>query len=169
MVKRKPYLDRSLPTMFTLAIPLAVFSLWSDVWEVYWGAFTLLFLANIFYFKDVIRRSVNSIVIREVSSALPRAHTETSLKPPGNGDLEGFDDIHTGSQQSEKLIPIHLKILGFLTWIFWFGLGVKFWWFSDTTLTEFIVATILWILTFVFTTAGIPLVRALLNARNNGL
>jgi hypothetical protein len=167
MVKRRPYLDKSLPTFLVLSFSLAIFSFWSDVWEFYLFAFASFLILNLMYFKDVIRRVMKQRVLEEIKGALPRSHEHTLLKPPGNGDLDGFDDIHTGSNQGANLISMKVKILGVLTWIAWFGFGIRFWWFSDTRLIEYLVATVLWSLTFLFSILGIPVLGAILKNRKN--
>ncbi len=105
------------------------------------------------------------LVLNELSGSFPGKHHLTKLKPPDSDDLSGYDDIHTGSKQGEKLLSKKVTILGIATWIIWFGFGIKFWWFSDTRYIEFIVATILWMLTFSFTIFGIPVTRVLLKMR----
>ncbi|MGA1159304.1 MAG: hypothetical protein ACO3UT_05810 [Candidatus Nanopelagicaceae bacterium] len=55
-MKRNRYLDRSLPTLFSFALPIAVLSLWSDVWEFYWLIVAILFLLNAWYYREVIKR-----------------------------------------------------------------------------------------------------------------
>jgi len=105
------------------------------------------------------------LVLNELSGSFPGKHHRTKLKPPDSDDLSGYDDIHTGSKQGEKLLSKKVTFLGFATWIIWFGFGIKFWWFSDTKYIEFIVATILWMLTFAFTIFGIPVTRVLLKMR----
>jgi hypothetical protein len=100
-------------------------------------------------------------------SALPSRHISTELNPPGDGEIDGFDDIRTGAVQDEKLMPLLWKFFGILSWIFWFAFGVYSWWFSDTRFIEYIVATVLWILTFFFTTLGIPFTQAVLRDRKN--
>jgi hypothetical protein len=166
-VKRRKSLDRALPTLFTLSLPLAAFSLRSDVWEIYWLIVISLFLFNLWYFWNVISRALSINVYWEMRSALPAKHERTELDPPGNGAEDGYDDIHTGSMQGENLMPIKWKIFGILTWVIWFGFGIKTWWFSDTRFIEYIVATILWILTFFFTALGIPFTQAILRNRKN--
>lgn len=166
-MKRRPYLDRSLPTLFTFTLPIAVFSLWSDVWEIYWFILLSLFVFNVLYFKDVIKRAMKQTVLEEIKGAFPKSHEHTLLSPPGNGDLDGFDDIHTGSNQGANLMTLTMKILGVLTWIIWFGFGIRFWWFSDTRLIEYLVASVLWGLTFLFSILGIPFIDAILKNRRN--
>jgi phosphoglycerol transferase MdoB-like AlkP superfamily enzyme len=55
-MRRKRYLDVSLPTIFSFALLIAVLSLWSDVWEFYWLIVAVLFLLNAWYFREVIKR-----------------------------------------------------------------------------------------------------------------
>jgi hypothetical protein len=164
-MNRKRYLDRSLPTLFSFALPIAVLSLWSDVWEFYWLIVVVLFLLNAWYFREVIKRALSFDVYRQMRSALPRAHESTNLDPPGNGEADGFDDIHTGSRQGSNLMPLKLRIFGVMTWLGWFSAGIYFWWFSDTRPIEYLIATVLWILTFLFTALGIPFVQAILSGR----
>jgi hypothetical protein len=113
------------------------------------------------------RPSFFRVVLKELRGSFPGKHHRTQLKPPDSDDLSGYDDIRTGSKQGEILLSKKMKTLGYLTWIIWFGFGVKFWWFSDTTYLEFGIATILWMLTFAFTIFGIPVTRALLKIRQN--
>ncbi len=166
-MKRRKSLDRSLPTLFVAAIPLAILSLWSDVWEVYWLVVIALFGFNVWYFWSAISRALSIDVYWEMRSALPSRHISTELNPPGDGEIDGFDDIRTGAVQDEKLMPLPWKFFGILSWIFWFAFGVYSWWFSDTRFIEYIVATVLWILTFFFTTLGIPFTQAVLRDRKN--
>jgi hypothetical protein len=79
MVKRRPYLDKSLPTFLVLSFSLAIFSFWSDVWEFYLFAFASFLILNLMYFKDVIRRVMKQRVLEEIKGALPRSHEHTLL------------------------------------------------------------------------------------------
>ena len=166
-MKRRRSLDRSLPTLFVAALLLAIFSLWSNVWKIYWAIAIVLLAFNVWYFWNVISRALSIDVYREMRSALPSKHLPTDLDPPGNGEMDGFDDIRTGAVQGEKLIPLRWKMLGIFSWVFWFAFGIHSWWFSDTRFIEYIVATVLWLLTFLFTILGIPFTQAILRDRKN--
>lgn len=104
-------------------------------------------------------------VLDELKGSFPGRHTKTEMAPPDLDSNDGYDDIQTGSQQGEALLSNSLKFFGFFTWIIWFGFGIRFWWFSDTSFLEFGVATLLWLLTFAFTIFGIPITRAILRMR----
>jgi hypothetical protein len=164
-MKRNKFLDRSIPTLFSFSIPFAIFSLWSDVWEFYLSFLIALLLLNIWYFRDVLRRALSFDVYQQIRSALPINHTKSKFYPPGNGEEDGFDDIRTGSQQGENLMSIKSKVLGITMWLLWFSIGIYFWWFTDTRPIEYFIATVLWILTFIFTALGIPFLQAILRDR----
>ena len=164
-MKRKRILDRSIPTLFSFSIPFAIFSLWSDVWEVYWTVLVVLLFLNIWYFKDVFRRALSFDVYQQMRSALPTSHKKSKFDPPGNGEEDGFDDIRTGSQQGESILSRKSKAFGIATWLFWFSTGIYFWWFTDTKPIEYLIATVLWALTFIFTALGIPFLQAILRDR----
>ena len=166
-MKRRKSLDRALPSFFALSVLLAIFSLWSDVWEVYWLIVLALFLFNVWYFWSAISRALSVDVYWQMRSAFPSKHIPTELEPPGNGAEDGFDDIRTGAVQGDDLMPNKWKIFGLSTWVIWFGFGIHSWWFSDTRFIEYIVATVLWILTFLFTILGIPFTQAILKNRKN--
>lgn len=166
-MKRRKSLDRSLPIFFAAFLPIAILSLWSDVWEIYWAIVIALFGFNVWYFWSAISKALSIDVYWEMRSAFPSKHISTELDPPGIGEIDGFDDIRTGSAQGEKLMPLRWKIVGVFSWVFWFAFGIHSWWFSDTRFIEYIVATVLWILTFFFTTLGVPLFQAILKDRKN--
>lgn len=166
-MKRRRSLDRTLPTFLAASLLIATLSLWSDVWEIYWSIATVLIAFNVWYFWNVISKALSIDVYREMRSALPSRHISTKFDPPGKGEIDGFDDIRTGAVQGEKLMPIKWKVLGISSWVLWFAFGIHSWWFSDTKFIEYIVATVLWILTFFFTTLGVPLFQAILKDRKN--
>ena len=105
-------------------------------------------------------------VLEELKGSFPGRHQKTVLQPPDLDFQGGYDEIYTGSQQGKELLTNRLRYFGLLTWIIWFGFGIQFWWFSDTSFLEFGVATALWILTFAFTIFGIPITRAMLRMRS---
>ena len=106
-----------------------------------------------------------SVISQEIQGSLPGRHRKSQFLPPDQDLAEGFDDIRTGVKQGDKIVSTSLKLFGYLTWIIWFGFGIRFWWFSNTQPIEFLVATILWMLSFAFTILGIPITRALLGLR----
>ena len=106
-----------------------------------------------------------SVISQEIQGSLPGRHRKSQFLPPDQDLAEGFDDIRTGAKQGNQIVSISLKLFGYLTWIIWFGFGTRFWWFSNTQAIEFLVATILWMLSFAFTILGIPITRALLGLR----
>jgi len=44
-------------------------------------------------------------------------------------------------------------------------LGCLHWWFVDRTLSDFVIAIVLWTATFAFTFVGVPLVRMVVRRR----
>jgi hypothetical protein len=62
-------------------------------------------------------------------------------------------------------MPFRWRIFGFITWGIWFSFGIYYWWFTDTRFIEYIVATVMWLLTFAFTITGVPLLQLILKDR----
>jgi len=56
-------------------------------------------------------------------------------------------------------------MLGLVFWLGWFAWGVYNWWFVDRTLSDFVIATVLWAAAFAFTFVGVPLVRIVARSR----
>lgn len=165
-MKRSKSLDRVLPTLLVISLVPAVISIWSDVWELYWFIFTLFLVVNLWYFRNILVKVFNLDLYKEMLTGFPSRHKHTSFTPPSDGEGSEIDEIYTGSAQGDNLMSKKVKLLGIFSWVAWFGFGINVWWFSDTRPIEYVIATVLWIFTFLFTTLGIPFTRSLLKNRS---
>jgi hypothetical protein len=110
-------------------------------------------------------RQSGSGVWREILSGLPGRHRHTGLPEPELLSPDEFHEISTGENNPQSLGSLGHLIVGLLFWLGWLSWGVYTWWFVDRTLFDFVIATVLWTLTFTFTVLGVPLVRVVSRRR----
>ena len=104
-------------------------------------------------------------VLREILTGLPGRHLHTELSEPELLSRDEFHEISTGENHPQSLGSWGHRIIGGVFWVSWFSWGVYNWWFVDRTPADFIIASVLWTLTFAFTFVGVPLVRRLMRPR----
>ena len=111
------------------------------------------------------RRRIGPMVWREILSGLPGRHRHTELPEPELLSPDEFHEISTGENDPLSLGSWGHRILGLVFWLGWFAWGVFNWWFVDRTLSDFVIATVLWTAAFAFTFVGVPLVRIVARRR----
>lgn len=98
-------------------------------------------------------------VFAEAVTSLPGYHTKSSKLPPEELPEDELHEIETGANNPDAMNSIGHKFIGVIFWLAWFGWGIYMWWFTGALISEFLIATVLWIGTFFFTILGVPLVR----------
>jgi len=102
----------------------------------------------------------------EMRSSLPGRHQHTNLPKPEDPSDPGYDSIQTGLADPSDLTNWRDRALGVFFWLAWFGIGVYTWWFTDARLSDYVIATILWLAIFAFAIVGVPLVKIAARNRN---
>ena len=110
-------------------------------------------------------RRLAPMVWREILSGLPGRHRHTELLSPELLSPDEFHEISTGENEPHSLGSWGHRIFGLVFWLGWFAWGVYTWWFVDRTLSDFVIAIVLWTATFAFTFVGVPLVRMVVRRR----
>jgi hypothetical protein len=95
---------------------------------------------------------------REIRSALPGTHEHSHFSEPENPNMT-VHEIATGFRSGEPLLRKRDYFFGILSWVVWVSWGIYLWWFSDTVLFEYIFGVLVWLVVFIFSVVGVPLVR----------
>ena len=104
-------------------------------------------------------------------SSLPGRHQHTDLPKPEDPsdrgyDAPGYGSIETGADDPSDLTSWPDRIIGLAFWFAWLGIGVYTWWFTDTRLSDYVIATVLWLAIFAFAIVAVPLVKMTARNRN---
>jgi len=106
------------------------------------------------------------LALGEMRSSLPGRHQHTNLPKPEDPTDPGYDAIETGSDDPSDLTSWPDRLIGVVFWLAWFGIGVYTWWFTDARLSDYVIATVLWLAIFIFAIIGVPLVKMTARNRN---
>ena len=102
--------------------------------------------------------------LAEAFTSIPGVHKYTAMSLPDDV-LDGeFVEISTGEETPEALTNGWHRIIGVFFWLAWLGFGIYAWWQSGANLSEYQVAAVIWLLSFLFTIFGFPVMRR--TARN---
>lgn len=102
-------------------------------------------------------------IAHEIRTSLPGQHIHTAASEPESGNGPG-SPIYTGQGDVGALASPAHRVLGIFFWVAWLTWGVYTWWFVERTITDFVVASVVWTGAFIFSVVGIPIVRQM--ARN---
>jgi hypothetical protein len=97
-------------------------------------------------------------ILREIRTSLPGQHIHTAASEPESGNGPDLL-VHTGQDDVSALASPGHRMLGIFFWVAWLAWGVYTWWFVERTITDFVVASVVWTAAFIFSVVGIPIVR----------
>ncbi len=103
----------------------------------------------------------------EALTSLPRAYRRTRLLPPDDADLPTLHSVETGMVRPQDLSNVGHRILGILFWGLWIFIGNATWWYYEGSLTEAVIASAIWVATFLFVILGVPVVRTVARGRGH--
>jgi len=103
-------------------------------------------------------------ILKEVVTSLPGLHRPSTKLPPEDLSAEDFVETCTGQDTpGVTSTPLH-TVLGIVFWIGWIGWTIYAWFFSGAPFDDLGIVLVIWVVTFVITVLGIPVMRR--KARN---
>jgi len=105
-------------------------------------------------------------ILHELRSELPGQHHRSTQPEPIDPQVPERDTIATGQEQTGHELSLWYWILGLGAWLTWFGIGIYAWWFTNASLADYVIASVIWILIFIFAVVGVPIVRTVARNRN---
>ncbi len=106
-------------------------------------------------------------IMHELKSELPGHHHKTHQPEPIDPLVGERDTIATGQEDSGHEMTLRYWFLGIGAWLTWFGIGIYTWWFTEVSIADYVIASVVWILLFGFTLVGIPIVSRVARNRNS--
>jgi len=100
-------------------------------------------------------------IFSEIRSELPGRHHRSTMPEPVEPNLPERDTVFTGQEQNGHLLSLRHWILGLGAWLTWFGIGIYTWWFTDASVADYVIASVIWAAIFAFAVVGVPIVRAI--------
>ena len=105
-------------------------------------------------------------ILHEIRSELPGHHHRTTQPEPIDPLVRERDTIATGQDYSGHELTLRYWFLGIGAWLTWFGIGIYTWWFTEVSIADYVIASVVWVLIFFFALVGIPIVRTIARNRN---
>ena len=109
-------------------------------------------------------KKIEHPVLVEIVTSLPMAHTPTTARPPEDLAPEAFREISTGENTNGVVTSFRHTLLGLLFWAQWIAWTIYMWFFQDAPFTDLFIAFAVWLVVFVVTIIGVPIMRR--KARN---
>lgn len=97
-------------------------------------------------------------------TSLPLLHRQTSEAEPDDIPAGEFLETRTGEDTSGSLTSLSHYTLGVVVWVGWIAWALYMWFFTVSPLRDFVIAGVIWAVTFVITIMGVPAMRR--TARN---
>lgn len=104
------------------------------------------------------KKSGRHNLLKEILTGLPLLKNQTKLLAPETTFAKDYSPS-TGGDNPKSLDFLPHRIFGLILWISWFLWGFYSWWFTDVVIYEYLLATGIWLSTFLFSIFGTPIIR----------